>query len=127
MHGSCRSASASHKEKVVKKILSAMVCGVVAVAFALCAVAAEKAADLAKVKGMVKVTKEGDKVAKIEIVAKEKDAEKAYVVAEGEQSKVIAGLDGKEVEASGTVAEKDGVATLTVKEVKEVKAAAEKK
>jgi len=110
----------------MKRLLSALV------AMSICAAMAMAAAEAdTTVKGVVKVTKEGDQVTKIEIVAKEKDAEgneveKAYVVA-GDKATEVANLDGKRVEVKGTVEEKDGVAVITVKAVKEVKAAKEVK
>jgi len=111
----------------MKGMLKVLSCGLVLVAvLSLNALAGEDEA-LTKVAGKVKVTKDGDKVTKIEIVAQTmdengNDVAKAYVVAEGGKSADVAKLDGKQVEAKGKVEEKDGVATITVKEVKEVKA-----
>ncbi len=112
----------------MKKLLSAVVALALCATVAMAVTEAKEKNDLKVVKGVVQVTKEGDQVQKIEIVAKEKDeagneVEKAYCVA-GDKASEVAKLEGKEVEAKGTIEDKDGVATLTVKEVKEV---AEKK
>ena len=76
-------------------------------------------------KGVVKVTRDGEKITKIEVETKSanesgEETMAHYEVAENNKSAAVAKLDGKQVEVKGTVVEKDDKLTITVEEVKEV-------
>jgi hypothetical protein len=105
----------------MKRILSAVLACVVAVA--TIAMAEEAAPAATSIKGKVAVVKEGDAVKAITLTAKEGEAEVVYEVAVDENGTKLAAKDGQDAEVKGTVAEKDGKKTLTVTEIVETPAA----
>lgn len=93
--------------------LSALVVGVVLAVGAYCAEGKSET-----VKGTVSVVKAED--GKVTVTVKAGDV--VYGVA-GDKAKDLEGMDKKEVEVTGTVAEKDGKKVITVESVKAVEAA----
>lgn len=88
-----------------------MVLGLASVCVLLAGIVmAEEAAAVVTVKGKVAVTKEGDAVKSITITT----ADATYNVTLDDNGNKLAALDGKTVEATGTVAEADGVKTITL-------------
>jgi hypothetical protein len=87
--------------------------------------AGEKKAPVAKVEtvvGKVEVTKETKDAKEVVTAIKIKAEKGVYNVALDAKGKELATMAGKEVQAKGTVAEKNGVKTLTITECKEVAA-----
>jgi len=73
------------------------------------------AADIT-VKGTVSVVKDdAGKITAVKITAKEGEKEVVYTVTLNAEGKKLAHQDGKAVEVKGTVTEKEGATTLTIK------------
>jgi Rieske Fe-S protein len=84
------------------------------VAFVL-VVSPAMAADVT-VKGTVSVVKDdAGKITAVKITTKDGDKEVVYSVTLNPEGKKLAHQDGKEVEVKGTVHEKEGAKTLTIK------------
>ena len=94
-------------------------------ALTISACAEEKKAEEQTVMGTVKVAKEGDTIQKVEIATGEKkdDKEVVYAVKLDDKGKELAKLDGKKVEAKGTVEGNE----ITVTSFTEAKAASKPK